>query len=150
MDVIIMIMLLLILGGFSMPVWSNNAPPLMLAKVYQHGMDLSQYLVSEKLDGVRAYWNGKQLLTRSGRVIRAPLWFIAALPRQALDGELWLGRGRFTEISGLIRRHQPDDQVWQQVRFMLFDMPDMPAGFEQRLPEFRIARMDGNVIRRRQ
>lgn len=133
MDVIIMIMLLLALGGLSMPVWANHAPPLMLAKLYQQGVDLSQYLVSEKLDGVRAFWDGKQLLTRSGRVIRAPLWFTAALPMQALDGELWLGRGRFAEISGLVRRHQPNDQAWQQVRFMLFDMPDMQAGYEQRL-----------------
>ena len=44
------------------------------------------YLVSEKLDGVRARWDGQRLLTRSGHAIDVPRWFTAGWPRQPMDG----------------------------------------------------------------
>ena len=47
-------------------------PPLMLAEVYRRGMPLDDYWVSEKYDGVRGYWDGKQLWTRGGEPISAP------------------------------------------------------------------------------
>ncbi|GGY32675.1 ATP-dependent DNA ligase [Bacterioplanes sanyensis] len=135
MDLMLIVLLTLALCGISSPLWaaSKDAPPVMLARLYQPVTALQQYLVSEKLDGVRAYWDGRQLLTRGGHRIHTPHWFTAPLPPQPLDGELWLGRGRFAEVSGLVRRHHPDDEAWQEVRFMLFDMPDVDAGFEQRL-----------------
>ncbi|UXD88053.1 DNA ligase [Thalassolituus hydrocarboniclasticus] len=108
-------------------------PPLMLAKVYNKGIDVSQYYVSEKLDGVRAYWNGRQLLTRSGRPVNAPAWFLSALPKNPLDGELWAGRGQFSFVSGLVRRHQADDEDWMKVKYMVFDLPQMAAPFTERL-----------------
>ena len=52
-------------------------PPLMLANVYRAGIPLAEYWVSEKLDGVRAYWDGAKLLTRGGERIAAPLWLTA-------------------------------------------------------------------------
>ncbi|MDP3031565.1 MAG: DNA ligase, partial [Rhodocyclaceae bacterium] len=88
---------LLLCAGF---VRATDAPALLLAERYQGGIDVSQYWVSEKLDGVRAYWDGRQLRFRSGNVILAPAWFIAALPAHSLDGELWLGRGTFERLSG--------------------------------------------------
>ena len=64
------------------------APPaLMLAQVYAPGIDVSGYWVSEKLDGVRAYWDGTRLVSRGGHGIRAPAWFIAGFPSEPLDGE---------------------------------------------------------------
>ncbi|WP_233243646.1 DNA ligase [Bacterioplanes sanyensis] len=134
MDSLAIVLLLLALCGLSAPLWAaKSPPPVMLAKLYQPGVALQHYLVSEKLDGVRAYWDGRQLRTRGGYSIAAPRWFTAPLPEHALDGELWLGYGRFAEMSGLVRRHQVDEQAWRDVRFMLFDMPEMNAGFEQRL-----------------
>jgi DNA ligase-1 len=109
------------------------APPLMLAQQYIQGIDVNKYFVSEKLDGVRAYWDGQQLRTRSGQKIAAPVWFLAALPKDRLDGELWLGRGRFDEISGLVRRKKPKDADWANVRYMVYDLPDMVAPFYERL-----------------
>ena len=70
------------------------APALMLADVYRRGMPLADYWVSEKYDGMRGYWDGKQLWTRGGERVAAPAWFTAPLPAVPMDGELWAGRGR--------------------------------------------------------
>jgi DNA ligase-1 len=62
------------------------------------------YWISEKLDGVRAVWDGRVLRFRSGNPVPAPQWFLDGLPAEALDGELWLARGRFDELSAIVRR----------------------------------------------
>lgn len=109
------------------------APALLLAKPAGPGLDVPRYLVSEKLDGVRAYWNGQQLLLRSATAIRAPADFTARLPARALDGELWLGRGRFDDVSALIRRERStDDPLWRELRYVVFELPDAPGDFAQR------------------
>ena len=60
-------------------------------------------MVSEKLDGVRAIWNGKKLHFRSGKLISAPDWFIENFPEQLMDGELWMGRVNFEKLSETLR-----------------------------------------------
>lgn len=112
-------------------------PPLQLARVYQPGMDLKGYWVSEKLDGVRAYWDGQQLLSRGGNIIAAPDWFLRDFPHQPLDGELWMGRGRFAQVSAAIRRLQPKAEEWRQIRFMLFDLPASGVPFSERILRMR-------------
>ena len=112
-------------------------PPLQLARVYQPGMDLQGYWVSEKLDGVRAYWDGQQLLSRGGNVIAAPDWFLRDFPDQPLDGELWMGRGRFAQVSAAVRRLQPKAEEWRQIRFMLFDLPASGVPFSERIIRMR-------------
>lgn len=118
------------------PAWSQSpAPPvpaLLLANVYAGQIDPTLYLVSEKHDGVRAVWDGRTLRFRSGRSIAAPLWFTARLPAQPLDGELWLGRGRFEQLSGIVRKEQPVDEEWRQVRYMVFELPEGEGTFAQR------------------
>jgi DNA ligase-1 len=94
---------------------------------------LKDYLVSEKLDGVRGYWNGQRLLSRTGKVINAPAWFIKDFPNIKLEGELWTARGQFDLVSGIIRKQTPVDSDWQKVKFMLFDVPDSKLIFSQRL-----------------
>lgn len=108
-------------------------PEILLANVYREGIDVSQYLVSEKLDGVRAIWDGEQLRFRSGNLIRAPKWFLEGLPAQPLDGELWLGRGRFDRLSGIVRREVPVDDEWRQVRYMIFELPGGDGSFHERV-----------------
>ena len=129
--------------GLVMAIWLLAAaaragePPLQLARVYQPGMDLQGYWVSEKLDGVRAYWDGQQLLSRGGNVIAAPDWFLRDFPDQPLDGELWMGRGRFAQVSAAIRRLQPKAEEWRQIRFMLFDLPASGVPFSERIIRMR-------------
>ena len=108
-------------------------PPLALAKTYGGDAQVSRYWVSEKLDGVRAWWDGDVLLSRRGKRLHAPPWFTAGFPQQPLDGELWLARGAFAELSGIVRRTRSDGAAWRKVRFMVFDLPTHPGVFDERL-----------------
>lgn len=116
----------------AVPAPSASAPALMHARLWQADHDPSGYWVSEKLDGVRAFWDGRALRFRSGLPIAAPDWFTAALPKTALDGELWLGRGRFDELSGIVRRQVPVDADWRSVRYMVFDLPGASGSYSER------------------
>ena len=119
------------LAGGGWPVLGEPLP-LLLAETEQGQADVRLYLVSEKLDGVRAFWDGQRLLTRSGHAIAAPEWFVAGFPRQALDGELWIGRGEFERLSGVVRRQTADDAAWRDVRYLVFELPQAPGTFRQR------------------
>lgn len=128
-------------GGAHGPAWaegeSGRPPVLLLARVLPLGTEPAQYLVSEKYDGVRAYWDGRQLRFRSGRVVQAPAWFISRLPTQPLDGELWLGRGRFEALSATVRKEVPVDDEWRRVKYMVFELPGASGTFEERAARIR-------------
>lgn len=109
-----------------------HASPLMLAKKHHDDIEVSQYLVSEKLDGVRARWTGLQLETRNGNLIHAPSWFTAPLPDTMLDGELWIGRGKFQAVTQVVLDHKPNEQQWKAVKYMVFDLPEHPGPFSER------------------
>ena len=109
------------------------APPLTLAKTYQGKIDLRLYWVSEKLDGVRAYWNGQHLISRQGNIYPAPAWFTQDFPTQALDGELWLGRQKFQSLLSIVRKKKAVDNEWRNVRYFVFDLPQLHQPFSQRL-----------------
>lgn len=113
------------------------APAVLLAELYRSEIDPAEYLVSEKLDGVRAIWDGKTLSYRSGHQIHAPDWFVQALPATPLDGELWAGRGSFERLSGTVRKSVPLDVEWREVRYMIFELPDAPGDFNQRALRIR-------------
>ncbi len=121
------------------------APAILLAEVYRNQVDVTQYLVSEKLDGVRAVWDGQILRFRSGRQINAPAWFIEGLPKQALDGELWMGRGSFERLSGTVRREVPDEAEWRQVQYMIFELPGGEGDFRRRAERIRQIVQQANV-----
>jgi DNA ligase 1 len=118
------------LGALVLPGWRHPAAAkpaafnVVLAQDYKPGTDPRGYLVSEKLDGVRAFWDGKLLRFRSGRTIAAPAWFLAKLPPKPLDGELWLARGQFDVLSGSVRKATPVDSEWQQLKYMVFELPE--------------------------
>ena len=111
---------------------ANAADSVLLAKTAPANIDPAGYLVSEKLDGVRALWDGKVLRFRSGRTIAAPAWFIAKLPKEPLDGELWIARGQFDALSGIVRKAKPVDAEWQKVNYMVFELPAGTGDFKDR------------------
>jgi DNA ligase-1 len=111
---------------------SASAPPLLLAESWDFITDPTGWWVSEKLDGVRAYWDGKQFLSRLGNLFHAPDWFVAGLPKFPLDGELWLGRKKFQRAVSIVRRQDKSDQ-WKDIAFVVFDAPTVDKGFEDRL-----------------
>ncbi len=118
------------------PAAASNPPPfaVMTAVQYQAdlNLDLSRYWFSEKLDGIRAIWDGKQLMTRTGRKLTPPTWFIADLPDYPVEGELWAGRGRFELVQQTVLEQTPVEAGWQQIRFMLFDLPKDPQDYAKR------------------
>src|SRR5207248_11450490 len=110
----------------------STAPPLLLAERWESDADLTGWWMSEKLDGVRAYWDGKQFIPRLGNRYHAPDWFVAGLPDVPLDGELWLGRKMFQRAVSIVRRQDKSDH-WKEIRFLVFDAPAIDAEFEKRL-----------------
>jgi DNA ligase 1 len=131
--------LLAVLGtlGGMLPALAKSSLPVLLAQNAPRGIDPSGYLVSEKLDGVRALWDGKVLRFRSGRTIAAPAWFTSKLPTTPLDGELWLARGQFDLLSGTVRKAQPVNTEWQQVKYMVFELPQGSGTFAQRAAQLQ-------------
>jgi DNA ligase-1 len=111
--------------------------PILLAQVADPNVDPSAYLVSEKYDGVRALWDGRRLRFRSGREVHAPAWFTQHLPQSPLDGELWLARGRFDALSGIVRKTDPVDAEWRALHYMVFELPGAEGSFAERVDALR-------------
>lgn len=111
----------------------------LLAKNFEpESQNVEGWYLSEKLDGIRAYWSSKYngLFTRNGKHITAPKWFIDKFPSNVdLDGELWIGRGslNFNKVSGIARKHVPIDSDWFQVKYLVFDVPDTETKYEDRV-----------------
>lgn len=106
--------------------------PILLAEVWTGEADPAGWWMSEKLDGVRAYWDGKQFLSRRNNLYHAPDWFVAGLPSHPLDGELWFARGQFQPASD-IARSQGTPERWKGLKYLVFDAPDAKGPFEDRL-----------------
>ncbi|NVJ61701.1 MAG: DNA ligase [Gammaproteobacteria bacterium] len=123
----------------------RERPEFLLAKEYQPGEKLTDFLISEKLDGVRAFWNGESLITRGGIKLNPPKWFTQNFPRMALDGELWIERGRFEELSSIVRQHQPTDEDWRKISYMVFDLPRSLKPFLARHNELSIMTDELNI-----
>jgi len=98
----------------------DTAPPCLLAHKWEDE-DPTGWWMSEKLDGVRAWWNGTDFISRLGNTYHAPDWFKAEMPPVVLDGELFVGRKRFQETISAVRKLVPTDSEWQNVKFMIFD-----------------------------
>lgn len=121
------VVLFLLSGG---PVAAAHAP--MLPQVDRGETEIAGWLVSEKLDGVRGYWDGKGLWSKNGQRFSPPPAFIAGLPDFPLEGELWGGRGTFARTALIVAQGEPHDG-WLQLRFAVFDLPHAPGDFSQRI-----------------
>lgn len=140
---------------------------LMLAHTFKPGkISPAGMYISEKLDGVRAYWDGglsrglrasevpyantvkddrlkeveiaTGLWSRTGKVIHAPDHWLSLLPNFPLDGELWLGRGRFQELISIVSTKDGSrDYDWVTIRFMILDSPPYPKMFRDRIVKVR-------------
>jgi DNA ligase-1 len=111
---------------------AGSEPQLLLAESWDNVLDPAGWWMSEKLDGVRAYWDGKQFLSRQGNLYHAPDWFVAGLPNVPLDGELWLDRKAFQRAVSIVRRQDKGEQ-WRSIRYLIFDAPAATGPFEDRV-----------------
>lgn len=116
----------------------KDGPPVLLASLdyWNPTIDPSGWWMSEKLDGVRGFWKNRQFLSRNGNVFRAPDWFTSDIPDDCLDGELWMGRRMFQRTASIVRRADAGDQ-WKDIRFVVYDAPEVPGPFEHRLAAAR-------------
>lgn len=130
--VLVIFLFCLVVATVYSPALHARPPAIPLANVYYEGVELGEYWVSEKLDGVRAYWDGEHLWSRGGHAYQAPEWFTEGFPSHPLDGELWSGRGTFSALSGVVRKSQPIDAEWRNVLYKVFDLPQHDQVFEDR------------------
>ncbi|MCZ2723430.1 DNA ligase [Marinomonas sp. 15G1-11] len=108
------------------------SPPVQLAQVYTDELPVTEYLVSEKLDGIRAIWKDGQFVTKTGKQIFAPDWFTEDLPDVWLDGELWSKRQDFEFIQSTVLSYKPNENHWQNIHYMVFDAPNQKQPFSER------------------
>ena len=106
-------------------------PQLLLLKNYKD-QNISGWVMSEKLDGIRAYWSGEELLTRQGHTIHAPKYFTKDFPSFELDGELWSKRADFENISSIVRDKVPSKE-WQEISYNIFEVPNAEGNLSERL-----------------
>lgn len=112
----------------------KNVPPCLLAHSWDGAQDMSGWIASEKLDGVRAWWDGKTFWSRLGNEYHAPQWFKDQMPKDVvLDGELFAGNGKFQETVGCVKKLNPIDAEWKTIKFMIFDAPTNPGTYQERL-----------------
>lgn len=129
----LLIIFLFILFTLNAQSTSLPKPAIQQAKSYKTVTDINQYWLSEKLDGMRGYYNRKQLLTRQGNLIHTPKWFTKNWPDNVMDGELWVKRDYFQQTLSCIRKKIVDEACWQFVHFMIFDLPEHGGTFTQRI-----------------
>ena len=122
---------LLLWGGLLAPVAAEAFEPL-LPQVYDESREISGWLMSEKLDGVRGYWDGDRLWSKHGHLLQPPATFTAGWPTFPLEGELWGGRGTFAATAAILQR-PPGNSGWLQLQFAIFDAPAVPGPFAERI-----------------
>ena len=110
----------------------DEGPPVLLAHKWENDVDLTGWWLSEKLDGVRAYWDGERFISRLGNEFFAPKWFTAPLPKSPLDGELFGGRKQFQRTVGIVKRQDASD-LWKELQYVVFDAPQHGGVFEERV-----------------
>ncbi|KZN15245.1 DNA ligase [Marinomonas sp. TW1] len=123
----------------TLPALSIAQIDVQLATQFSDEARVQDYLISEKYDGIRAIWTGSKLITRKGNEINSPQWFTEKLPNIWLDGELWTQRNDFAKVMSIVRKKQPVDQEWRQIKYMIFDAPDQERSmtFEQRYARYK-------------
>ncbi|MBU1657516.1 DNA ligase [bacterium] len=112
-------------------VFHLDANVLQKANIYKE-QNISGWMMSEKLDGIRAFWDGKNLRSRQNKIINAPSWFREKLPPFALDGELWSKRGDFENIQSIVMDEVPHAR-WDEIKYMIFEVPHAEGDFNTRL-----------------
>ncbi len=101
-------------------------------KTYMGNEEINGWVMSEKLDGIRAYWNGKELLTRQGKKIFAPSSFLKNFPKFELDGELYTKRSDFENVQNIVMDKKPSKD-WKEITYNIFEVPNEKGDFLQRL-----------------
>jgi DNA ligase-1 len=124
----------LLIGLFLCPqlVWGDIPPDVLRPQTYDGDQDIVGWWMSEKLDGVRGYWDGHQLWSKNGHHLFPPEEFTRDLPPFAIEGELWGGRNSFENTVSIVMQQQPHNG-WLTLQLAIFDVPDPHSPFQTRL-----------------
>lgn len=126
------LLLCLSLSLFATEKTSQEKPKLLLLNIYSKDMNVTGWYMSEKLDGVRAYWNGEKLISRNGIIFNPPAFFTKDFPKSELDGELWSKRRDFANISSIVNTNEATDK-WKTLTYNVFEVPHVTGGLIERL-----------------
>ncbi|MDA3907898.1 MAG: DNA ligase [Sulfurimonas sp.] len=133
------LLILLCTSLFAQNEVSLEKPELFLLNKYSEDLNVSSWYMSEKLDGVRAYWDGEKLMSRNGNIFAAPSFFIKDFPKHKLDGELWSKRADFSNVSSIVNRKKPHDG-WKSLTYNIFEVPDASGGLLERLKNVKTSK----------
>lgn len=111
-------------------------PSLFLLKTYKNDINVTGWVMSEKLDGVRAFWNGERLISRSGKIFNVPKSFTKGFPSFELDGELWSSRGEFEHIVSIVNTKNSNKR-WHKLTYNVFEVPNQDGTLLQRLEKVK-------------
>lgn len=134
---------LFLFAFFNSIAFANGAikPPIQLAtsfnKEKQDNYIIKEYWISEKLDGIRGYWDGQSLFTKQGNLIKTPLWFTEHWPQTPLDGELWISQQQFENTLSCVKQYNKKNTCWYSIKFMIFDLPNHKGKFSERVSVMR-------------
>lgn len=105
----------------------------MLASNYDCAQDITNWYMSEKLDGIRCIWDGKTMRSRNGNKFYPPEFFTVDFPKDVmLDGELFLDRKKFSETVSIVKKQEAHDG-WKKIKYLVFDGPELKGNFKNRL-----------------
>jgi len=105
-------------------------------KVYSN-QNISNWYMSEKLDGIRAFWDGEKLYTKNGNIINTPKTFTKNFPKFHLDGELWTKRDDFENIQNIVLDKNPSSK-WSEITYNIFEAPNLEGDFKNRLYKIKL------------
>lgn len=110
-----------------------NSIELQKPKIYDsQKYEINNWYMSEKLDGIRGYWDGEKLYSKNGNIIYAPDWFTNDFPKFKLDGELWTKRDDFENIQNIVLDKKPSLK-WEEITYNIFEVPEAKGNFDDRL-----------------
>ena len=112
-----------------------SKPNLFLLKTYKD-QNITNWVMSEKLDGIRAFWDGEHLISRGGKIIHAPKYFTKNYPPFPIDGELWSKRGDFENISSIVRDKKAGKN-WKEIKHYIFEVPNAKGNLYERLEKVK-------------
>ncbi|MEA2099527.1 MAG: DNA ligase [Campylobacterota bacterium] len=116
-----------------------SKPELILLNKYKEDINVTSWYMSEKLDGVRAYWDGEKLISRSGKIFTTPKFFTKEFPKHELDGELWSKREDFSNVVSIVNKKTAHNG-WKQLRYNIFEVPNADGNLTKRLEKVKTSR----------
>ena len=93
------------------------------------GEDMTGFVLSEKFDGCRAFWDGKRLWSRGGMSPSIPMEWSDSLPAMPLDCELYDGIGGVYRC-GIALRY---GRFTATMRLVVFDAPAVEGDYLERM-----------------